>query len=315
MADQDPPSATKPRDFKGVTTWLKGLVGRKHDGDDTLREALEDYIEELSERDEDGGETSTSGQEKILLSNILELRSMTVTDVMIPRVDIEAIDVDSSPDELIKILAEKHHSRVPVYKETLDDVLGVIHMKDVIAKLAKDEPLILKEMIHDVLVVSPALPVLDLLLLMRETHQHMVFVVDEYGGIDGLATIGDVLTSIVGEIQDEYETSDTPELKAHEDGTMVADARIPIRDFEEEYGEILTEEERNDVDTLGGYVSFLADRVPARGEIITHKESGLIFEILEADPRRIIRLKIRGRRAGDTAGTDSGETATAPEVA
>jgi CBS domain containing-hemolysin-like protein len=170
-------------------------------------------------------------------------------------------------------------------------------------------------MIHEVLVVSPALPVLDLLLLMRETHQHMVFVVDEYGGIDGLATIGDVLTSIVGEIQDEYETSDTPELKAQDDGSMAADARISIRDFEEEYGEILSEDERNEVDTLGGYVSFLADRVPARGEIITHKESGLIFEILEADPRRIIRLKIRGRRTDEDQGSGHDNAASAPEVA
>ena len=309
MADQDPPPSPKSRDFRSVTSWLKGLVGRKHDGDDTLREALEDYIEELSSGDDDGKDnTSTSGQEKILLHNILELRSMTVTDVMIPRVDIEAVDIDSSPDELIKILAEKHHSRVPVYKEMLDDVLGVIHMKDVIAKLAKDEPLILKDMIHEVSVVSPALPVLDLLLLMRETRQHMVFVVDEYGGIDGLATIGDVLASIVGEIQDEYETSDAPEFKSSDDGNMVADARISIRDFEEEFGEILNEEERNEVDTLGGYVSFLADRVPARGEIITHKDSGLIFEVMEADPRRIIRLKIRGRR-------NSGTAAATPEVA
>lgn len=313
MADNDPPAApAKPRDFKSVTSWLKSLVGRKHDSDNTLREALEDYIEELSstDADEDREKHSTSGQEKILLGNILELRSMTVTDVMIPRVDIEAVDIDSSPDELIKILAEKHHSRVPVYKETLDDVLGVIHMKDVIARLAKDEPLILKEMVQEVRVVSPALPVLDLILLMRETHQHMVFVVDEYGGIDGLATIGDVLASIVGEIQDEFEEADTPEMKQDGDGNMVADARTSIRDFESEFGEILTEDERDEVDTLGGYVSFLADRVPARGEIIPHKPSGLIFEVLEADPRRIIRLKIRGRRAAGEA-----EAPAAPEVA
>lgn len=296
MPDANPQTPPKSRDFKSITTWLKTLLGRKTEEEDTLREALEDYIEELS-ADENSGETTTSGQEKILLGNILELRSMTVTDVMIPRVDIAAIDLNSSPGELLTTLAEKKHSRVPVYHETLDDVLGIIHMKDVLAKLARNEGLVLKEMIHEVPIVSPALPVLDLLLLMRETRQHLVFVVDEYGGVDGMATLGDVLSSIVGEIQDEYESTGSPELRDNPDGSVSADARIQISDFEERFGEILSEEERNDVDTLGGFITFLADRVPARGEIISHKPSGLIFEITEADPRRIIRLKIRGRKS------------------
>lgn len=291
-----PPSADKPspskKDPKALVAWLKNLVGRKSDSDDSLREALEDYIEELSS-DDGNSETSSSDQQKILLGNILELRNMTVTDVMIPRVDIAAVDITSSPDTLIKILAEKQHSRVPVYRETLDDILGIIHMKDVIAKQAKEEELVLKDMLREVPIVSPALPVLDLLLLMRETRQHMVFVVDEYGGIDGLATIGDVLSSIVGEIHDEHESSEHPSMRDNTDGSVTADARISIRDFEERFGTILTDDERDEVETLGGYVSFLADRVPARGELINHKESNLIFEILEADPRRIIKLKIR----------------------
>ena len=292
MSDSAPSSTDKPKDFKSLANWLKGLVGRKSEGEDSLREALEDYIEELSS--EDGhGET---GQEKILLGNILELRNMTVTDVMVPRVDIAAVDISSNPSELIKILAEKQHSRIPVYRETLDDVLGIIHIKDVLVKLTQNESIVLKELIREVPVVSPALPVLDLLLLMRETRQHMVLVVDEYGGIDGLATIGDVLSSIVGEIQDEYESNDSPGMKDNPDGSTTADARISVRDFEEKFGHILSDDEREEVDTLGGYVSFLADRVPARGEIIHHKDSGLIFEILEADPRRVIRLRIRNIR-------------------
>ena len=263
-----------------------------------LREALEEYIEELSS-DESQGE---NGQEKILLGNILELRNMTVTDVMVPRVDIAAVDLSSSPDELVKLLAEKQHSRIPVYRETLDDIVGIIHIKDVLVKLAQNELVVLKDLIREVPIVSPALPVLDLLLLMRETRQHMVFVVDEYGGIDGLATIGDVLSSVVGEIQDEYESTDSPSMKDNDDGSVTADARIAIRDFEEKFGSILNNEEREEVDTLGGFLSFLADRVPARGEIIHHKTSGLIFEILEADPRRVIRLRIRDIRPTSDAG-------------
>lgn len=286
-----PPHSESRKDPKAFIAWLKNLVGKKTETDATLREALEDYIEELSS--DESGDHSSSDQEKILLGNILELRNRTVTDVMIPRVDIAAVDITSSPDTLIKILAEKQHSRVPVYRETLDDILGIIHMKDVIGKLANDSSLVLKDMIREVPIVSPSLPVLDLLLLMRETRQHMVFVVDEYGGIDGLATIGDVLTSIVGEIQDEYESAETPSMKDDSDGSVTADARITVRDFEEKFGSVLSDEEREEVDTLGGYVSFLADRVPARGEIIHHKQSNLIFEILEADPRRIIRLRIR----------------------
>lgn len=297
MSDSDPAASaadkTLPprKDARSIGAWLKNLVGRKTDSDDSLREALEEYIEELSSEDHEGD--SSVDQEKIIIANILELRNMTVADVMIPRVDIAAVDISSSPDTLIKILAEKQHSRVPVYRETLDDILGVIHMKDVIAKLARDEGLVLKDMLREVPVVSPALPVLDLLMLMRETRQHMVFVVDEYGGIDGLATIGDVLTSIVGEIQDEYETSETPSMRDNDDGSVTADARISIRDFEEKFGDVLTEDERDEVETLGGYLSYLVDRVPARGEIIHHKAANLIFEVIDADPRRVIRLRVR----------------------
>lgn len=304
MPDPDHPGSDKPRDLKALLGKFKNRLVRKSDSDDSLREALEDYIEELSTED-GNGEHGSSGQERIMLGNILELRSMTVTDVMVPRVDVAAIDISNSPSELLKMLAEKQHSRVPVYRDTLDDLLGVIHMKDAIGALAQGKDIVLKDMIREVPIVSPALPVLDLLLLMRETRQHMVFIVDEYGGIDGLATLGDVLSAIVGEIQDEYESTDAPAMRDNADGTVIADARIAIRDFEEKFGQILNDEERESVDTLGGYISFLTDRVPARGEIISHKESGLIFEILEADPRRIIRVRIRSTRPLPGASTEA----------
>lgn len=307
MTDTDTTShPDKPREVKSLLARIKHRLLRRGESEDSLREALEDYIEELSSEESHGEASSATGQEKILLGNILELRNMTVTDVMIPRVDIEAIDIQSSPQDLIAILAEKQHSRVPVYRDTLDDILGIIHMKDVVSLIGRNQPIHLKELVREVPIVSPALPVLDLLLLMRETHQHMVFVVDEYGGIDGLATMGDVLSSIVGEIQDEYESVDAPSMKDNPDGSVTADARIAIKDFEDKFGSILNDEEREEVDTLGGYLSFLTDRVPARGEIIQHKNSGLVFEILEADPRRVIKLRIRDTRpAPDTQSNEA----------
>ncbi|MEM6781273.1 MAG: transporter associated domain-containing protein, partial [Pseudomonadota bacterium] len=138
----------------------------------------------------------------------------------------------------------------------------------------------------------PSMPVLDLMLQMRQSKKHMAMVIDEYGGIDGLVTIGDVLEAIVGEIDDEFDLDEHPEMIERNDGSVLADARVDIDEFEERYGELLTEEERNDIDTLGGLVFSVAGRIPARGEVLKH-DSGIVFEILDADPRRINRLRIK----------------------
>ena len=135
--------------------------------------------------------------------------------------------------------------------------------------------------------------VLDLILMMRQMRKHMALVVDEFGGIDGLIAIGDVIEEIVGEIDDEYDEENEPEIVECKDGSILIDARYDIEDFEEKYGELLTEEEREDVDTLGGLVSSIAGRVPVRGEIISHEDSGTVFEIMDADPRRVNRLRIK----------------------
>jgi CBS domain containing-hemolysin-like protein len=141
-------------------------------------------------------------------------------------------------------------------------------------------------------IVSPAMHVLDLILLMRNRRKHLVLVVDEYGGIDGLATIGDVVEAIVGDIEDEYDQDDEPELTVHRDGSITADARYDIDEFQEKFCTLITEDEAEDVDTLGGMIFALTGRIPARGEIIAHA-SGITFEILDADPRRVNRVLIR----------------------
>ena len=244
--------------------------------------------------DDDEGEitSAVANHEKSIISNVLKLRDMTVVDVMIPRADIAAIEINADKDKLMELLAERQFSRIPVFKETLDDVVGSVHIKDILSILASNLPLEIKSMVRPVPIVSPSLPILDLLLNMQSDKKHMVFVIDEYGGIDGLVTIGDVIEAIVGEFDDEFDTDDQPQLIEQTDGSVLCDARLDIDEFEEKYGQIVSEEEREEVDTLGGLVFFTANRIPARGEVIRH-ESGMIFEIIEADQRRISSLRIR----------------------
>lgn len=278
-------SHSKDRD--NIVTWFKGIVRGKPNGSD-LREAIEEYIVDIAEDESQ----SIAFHEKALISNVLSLRDLTVVDVMIPRADIVGVDITISHEDLLKLLAEKQHSRLPVFRETLDDIVGTIHIKDILEHLAMQKTIVIKDLVRDVPIVSPSMPVLDLLLQMRETKKHMSLVVDEYGGIDGLITIGDVIEAIVGEIDDEHDPESHVQLLENHDGTVTADARIDVAELEDKYGQFLDDEEREDVDTLGGLVFSIAGRVPARGEVIKH-ETGLTFEILDADPRRINKVKIK----------------------
>jgi CBS domain containing-hemolysin-like protein len=213
---------------------------------------------------------------------------------MVQRVDIVAVDVETPFDELVKIVVEQAHSRYPVYKETLDDVIGIVHIKDILPYVADRRPVKLQKLVRKVLFVAPSIPVLDLLLQMRLSRTHMAMVIDEFGGIDGLVSIEDLIEEIVGEIEDEHDDADAPKIIERADGTLIADARTKIEEFEQRAGrKVLPPEAEEEVDTLGGLVFTLAGRVPQRGEIITHP-SGMAFEVLDADPRRVKRLRIRG---------------------
>lgn len=229
--------------------------------------------------------------ERMLLSNILKLRELKVVNVMIPRADIVAVDVNTTPEDLLKLLSEKQYSRIPVYNETLDDVLGTIHLKDAVATLARGEKLEIAKMITDIPIVSPAMTILNLLLKMRQTSRHMALVVDEYGGIDGLLTICNVIESIIGEIEDEHTDSEAPRIVQKEDGSILVDARLGLEEFETHFGHLFSEDERSNSDTISGLVFSIAGHIPARGEIITHP-NGMIFEVIDADPRRINILRI-----------------------
>jgi len=270
---------------------LRRLITRRHP-DAKLRETIEETIEEIIEQ----GETPPAeigAQERVLLRNIFKLRERTAYDVMVPRADIVAIPSDLTLPQLVEIARREAHSRMPVYRGTVDDVIGMVHIKDLLGYWSGDKPFRLDDVLRKVLFVAPSIRVLDLLLEMRKTRLHLALVVDEYGGVDGLVSIEDLVEAIVGDIEDEHDTDDAPGLLDEPDGALIADARVPIDAFEARAGEIRTAEERNtSVDTIGGLVVALAGRVPGRGEIIAHP-SGLEFEVLEADPRRLKRLRVR----------------------
>lgn len=261
---------------------------RKKGAEDSIREVIEELIEEGT-----AATAAISADERLLLQNILRLRDITAYDVMVPRADIVAVEIDTPLPELIALMSRETHSRMPVFRETLDDVIGIVHIKDVIGFTAKAEQFDLAKVTRKALFVSPSMRVLDLLLEMRLARLHMAMVVDEYGGIDGLVTIEDLIESIVGDIQDEHDVEESPGMIDRPDGSILADARTDVADFEAKVGAVLTEEERaQDIDTLGGLVVFLAGRMPSRGEVVRHP-SGIEFDVIDSDPRRVKRLRIR----------------------
>ena len=248
--------------------------------------------------------TPITPQERFLIGNILKVHDRNAADVMVPRGDIVALDVDQPFAEVVKCMVEQGHSRVPVYRESLDDVIGFVHVKDVLAPVADRRPARLERLLRKALFVAPSVPILDLLVQMRQARTHIAMVVDEFGGIDGLVTIEDLIEEIVGEIEDEHDDAEPPMLIERPDGSIIADARTPIAVLEEQQGTRLRAEGDDEaVDTLGGLVFTLAGRVPKRGEIIAHPD-GIEFEVLDADPRRIKRLRLRGLpgSAGGTGG-------------
>ncbi len=293
----------------GIFGKLKRLLSPGTGESETVRDVIEELIEERFEENPDNDAT-IDPNERLLLSNVLKLRDVTATDIMVPRADIVAVEVNTSLTDVLRLLVQEGHSRFPVYRGTLDDVAGLVHIKDLAilatdslpgeggdnagSALRKETTGRLIDMVRPVLFVSPAVRVMDLLLEMRLKRTHMALVVDEYGGIDGLLTIEDVVEQIVGEIEDEHDDDDAPEMVQRDDGTLLANARVMLGDFETRHGTMFTDVEREEADTLGGLVARLAGRVPGRGELVRHPSSGLEFEVLDGDPRRVRRLCIRG---------------------
>jgi CBS domain containing-hemolysin-like protein len=282
------PSDTGPQRSRFIDRLLRRVRARNGGGAEELRETIEGLIEHKGAPDR--SEAAIQHDELVLLQNVLELRNRTAGDVMVPRADIDAVEIATPLPELIRRMNRTAHTRMPVYRSTLDHVVGMVHLKDVMACWDHPESVKLSSLIRRLLFIAPSMPVLELLLQMRASRIHMALVVDEHGGTDGLTTIEDVVEEIVGEIEDEHDENAAPTLLERPDG-YIADARVRLEDFEPKVGTFLRDEEREDVDTLGGLVFYLAGRVPARGEVIRHG-SGIEFEVLDADPRRIRRLRV-----------------------
>ncbi len=294
----------------GFLNWLSGLL--RGGGDADLRESIEEVIDE-----HESSPNSLNPEQREMLMNIISFGELEVDDVMVPRTDIVALEAGAAPDDVVSTFRKAHHSRLPVYRETLDDIAGFVHIKDVLDHWGRDQDqggeLSLARILRELLVVPPSMPILDLLARMRATRIHMAVVVDEYGGTDGLVTIEDIVEEIVGEIEDEHDKDDGPTLLLRPDGSIDADGRAEIEDLEKILAvDLLPDEVDEDVETLGGLVFAMLGRVPQLGEVIAHP-SGVAFEIVDADPRRVKRLLIRPNepqiaKSGTGSVTGSGTT-------
>lgn len=307
---------------EGVLQRLKKLFGARRS---TLRESIEGALQDdlLTLAD------TLSADERLMLRNVLTLRDLRVDDVMVPRADIDAVEIAASVGNLLKTFREAGHSRLPVYRESLDEPVGMIHIKDLMgwitaqAEISDDErasrrtspangldlrkvalktPVADTGLVRNVLFVPPSMPAGDLLVKMQATRIHLAIVVDEYGGTDGLVSIEDLVEEIVGDIEDEHDEEAAPMIVPTKDGGFVADARAPLEDLAAALGEGLEISELvEEIDTLGGLIVNQTGRVPVRGELVTYP-GGYEFEILDADPRRVKRVRIHLRPVAGRGG-------------
>lgn len=298
--EEEPPSRRHPSHSPADTSnesVMDALISRvksifSSKSDSSLKEAIEEV---LVEHEEESGEMPA--EEKAMLQNVLAFGDMNVGDIMVPRADIVAVPHDVSLEALKSHIIEQRHTRVPVYKDSLDHVEGFLHIKDLFPMIAEDSAYNLPAVLRPMLFVPPSMPIIDLLVKMRRLGSHMAIVVDEHGGTDGLVTLEDLFEEIVGDIQDEHDEEDHKRqfvrLSAH---VVDADARISIETLERDLGLVLvspSNEEEQDFETLGGLLFFELGRVPAKGEKVKH-HTGLTFEVLEADARRISKVRIHG---------------------
>ncbi len=310
MSSSDTPNAAGA-DKPGLFERLRGIFGLH---EPSVREDIEDALEESATSDD------FTPQERLILKNVLSLHDLRVADVMVPRADIVSAPADATLGDVLSIFRTAGHSRIPVYGDTLDDPRGMVHIRDFMDFLAKvaepadasaaarltsltgvdlTTPLSLARILRPVLFAPPSMPALDLLVKMQATRTHIALVIDEYGGTDGLVSIEDIVETIVGDIDDEHDLDETPQIEAAPDGSFVIDARASLEAVSQALDAPMdTLVDLEEVDTIAGLVSALAGHVPARGEIIQLGDA-LECEVLDADPRRV--KKIRIRRSGGVA--------------
>jgi len=262
------------------------------------RLGLRSHAPEGSAPPSDSVTGSAAGAE--LMDHAKAFQTLTVADVMTPRADITAVEISAPLDAVISAFAASEHSRLPVYRDSLDDPVGVVHLRDVFKLLADagtksaDAEAPLRRLKRETLYVPPSMRAADLMVRMQASRIHLAMVIDEFGGVDGLVTLEDVIEALVGEIDDEHDQAAIIQIVSRAGGLFEVDARVGLEDLEEALGRTLVtaEMEQEDIDTAAGLVTALAGRVPQRGEVIAHP-SGLEFEVTDADPRRVKRVRVR----------------------
>jgi CBS domain containing-hemolysin-like protein len=321
----DAPSAAEPS-TEQAQGWLSGLRAKLGlPGVPTLRASMESMLKNAGE------EEALSAEEREMLLRTLRFGVLKVEDVMVPRADIIAVDENEPIGELLKTFDAAGVSRVPLFRETLDDPRGMVHVKDLLrwlmanalgrpaseghvasstrlletaaaavpdfSRVDVSKPIVSARLRRPMIFVPPSMPAANLLIRMQSTHIHMALVVDEYGGTDGLVTIEDLVEQIVGDIADEHDEAEAANITKDPKLGIISPARTPVRELEEHLGlKLLKPGEEADIDTLGGLIFSLVGRVPARGELIPHP-AGIEFEVLDADPRRVKKLRVHIPRA------------------
>jgi CBS domain containing-hemolysin-like protein len=293
--------ATRHDDTGGSRLWR----GMRHlifggDPEPTLREEIEEAIDEAEESGPIAGDLTSA--ERQMLRNLLHFGEQTAGDICVTRGDIMAVPSDISFDDLVKAFADAGHSRLPVYEDSLDSVIGMFHIKDVfIANVDASRDRSLKALMREPLFVPESMSVIELLARMRAQRIHLAIVVDEFGGTEGLVTVEDVVEEIVGDIEDEHDEAEAGMLTMLDDGLWEADARVELEEVAQTVDRRLSSDE-DEVDTLGGLVFLLAGHIPSKGECVTHP-SGWKLEAVDSDPRRIIRVRLHAP-AGHAADSD-----------
>ncbi|MCF8474394.1 MAG: hemolysin family protein [Emcibacter sp.] len=285
----DPEPQSKKPD--GFWHWLKNIFSDRQ-GDSSVKDGLEEVMGELEDE-----ESSFGMEERSIIKNALTFRNKRVDDIMVPRTDIIAVEASASFEEVMDIFIKGTTSRLPVYRETLDEVIAMVHIKDAFREFVtngdsnKDKKL--RSIQRPILFVPPSMKLFDLLTKMQSTHIHMALVVDEYGGTDGLLTIEDLVEQIVGDIEDEHDEVEKELLSELPGGDLMADARLPIEELEDLLGlDLLPDDQDDDVDSLGGMLFTIAGYIPELGETITDA-NGIQYKIMEGDSRRIKTIRIR----------------------
>ena len=282
--------ATRNDDEGGSRLWrgMRSLIFGEEET--TLRDQIEDAIDEAEDQRPVAGDLSAS--ERQMLRNLLHFGDETAGDICVTRGDIIAVPQTISFDGLIHAFAEAGHSRLPVYGDSLDEVVGMVHIKDVfMANVDASRERSIQALLRTPLFVPESMGVIDLLARMRAERTHLAIVVDEFGGTEGLVTIEDVVEEIVGEIEDEHDEEELGMLTLLEDGLWEADARVELEELQDAVDARLVPEDEEDVDTLGGLVFLLAGRILQPGESVQHP-SGWRLESVEADTRRIRRVRL-----------------------